>query len=245
MHHFGEPLVDTPSDFGIRTPQPTQAALLDHLANYLLEKNWSLKALHRYIVNSATYQQASQDRPEARAVDPENRLLWKMNRRRLEWEALRDSLLAVSGQLDRTAGGKPVEIAKPPYSKRRTVYAYLDRQDLPNLFRAFDLASPDSSAANRPRTTVPQQSLYLMNSPFVHEQSAALAQRTAVENISPEQRIEQLYRFVFARAPSPAERELAAKFISEVSANPADKELSPWEQLAQLLLLTNEFAYVD
>jgi hypothetical protein len=244
MHHFGEPLVETPSDFGIRTPQPTQAALLDHLADYLLQHGWSLKSLHRYILSSSTYRQASLDRADARAVDPENRLLWKMNRRRLEWESLRDALLAVSGQLDQSLGGRPVEIAKPPYSKRRTVYGYLDRQDLPNLFRAFDLASPDSSAANRPRTTVPQQSLYLMNSPFVLEQSHALAERTAGENAADEQRLERLYRYAFARLPSEEERTLALQFIAAASQS-QDKQLSAWDQLAQLLLLTNEFAYVD
>jgi mono/diheme cytochrome c family protein len=246
MHHFGEPLVDTPSDFGIRTPQPMQADLLDHLASYLLEQGWSLKQLHRYIVLSATYRQQSIDRPEARAVDPENRLLWKVNRRRLEWESLRDALLAASGQLDPGMGGRPVELTKQPYPRRRTVYGYLDRQDLPNLFRVFDIASPDQSSPRRPRTTIPQQSLFLMNSPFAIEQGQTLAARPeVVAAADTEAKIVALYRAALARSPDSQELEIARNFITQAEADSQGARLSPWEQLAQLLLMTNEFAYVD
>ena len=152
---------------------------------------------------------------------------------------------AHANELDRTLGGKSVEIAQPPFPPRRTVYAYLDRQDLPNLFRAFDLASPDSSAAKRPRTTVPQQSLFLMNSPFIAEQAQALAKRSAdSEPASPAQRLERLYHFALARSPSEAETNQALAFVEGAKDQPAG-QLDGWEQLAQLLMLTNEFAYVD
>src|SRR5262249_22016018 len=122
MHHFGEPLVETPNDFGLRTPRPLQADLLDHLATALRRGGWSLKKLHRLILLSNTYQQASFDRPEARKADPDNRLLWRASRRRLELEAMRDTLLSVSGRLDLTPYGRPVDVANDPLSRRRTVY---------------------------------------------------------------------------------------------------------------------------
>jgi cytochrome c553 len=245
MHHFGEPLVDTPSDFGIRTPQPVQADLLDHLADYLLQHDWSLKELHRYIVLSATYKQQSIDRPDCRAADPENRLLWKMNRRRLEWESLRDAMLLTSGRLDATMGGRSVELARAS-SARRTVYGNIDRQDLPNLFRVFDIASPDSSTARRPRTTIPQQSLFLMNSPFSIEQGQALANRSDIGPIADrDAKITALYRAALDRSPTAEELSAAQRFVEAASADPAGAQLSPWEQLAQMLMMTNEFAYVD
>jgi hypothetical protein len=245
MHHFGEPLVDTPSDFGIRTPRPVQSDSLDHLASYLLEHHWSLKELHRYIVLSATYRQQSLDRPDCRAVDPENRLLWKMNRRRLEWESLRDAMLFASGRMDASMGGRSVELARGS-SARRTVYGNIDRQDLPNLFRVFDIASPDSSTPRRPRTTIPQQSLFLMNSPFSIEQGQSLANRKDVGPIEDrDAKITALYRAALARMPSSEELSVAQRFLEAASADSAGAQLSPWEQLAQMLLMTNEFAYVD
>lgn len=245
MHHFGEPLVDTPSDFGIRTPRPVQADLLDHLASYLLEHNWSLKELHRYIVLSATYRQQSLDRPECRAADPENRLLWKMNRRRLEWESLRDAMLFASDRMDASMSGRSVELARGS-SARRTVYGNIDRQDLPNLFRVFDIASPDSSTPRRVRTTIPQQSLFLMNSPFSIEQGQSLANRKDVGPIEDrDAKITAIYRAALSRGPSSEELAFAQRFLDAASAEAAGAQLSPWEQLAQMLLMTNEFAYVD
>ena len=184
MHHFGTPLIPTPSDLGQRCEPPLHADLLNYLAALLLDQDWSLKALHREIVLSSTYRQqasvADAALPDARASqDPENRLYWRMNRRRLEFESLRDSLLAVSGQLDERMGGRPVESFVQPGEGRRTVYNLIDRQDLPNLLRVFDFASPDQSQAKRPETTVPQQALFLMNSPFVLQQAQHLATQIA------------------------------------------------------------------
>jgi hypothetical protein len=241
MHHFGEPLVDSPSDFGLRTAPPTHPELLDHLARELIEGGWSLKRLHRTLLLSSVYRQASRDRLDCRRLDPDNRLLWRMNRRRLEFEAMRDSLLAVARRLDTRMFGRPVNVAGDPGNRRRTVYGLVDRQDLPGVFRAFDFAAPDSSVERRPRTTVPQQALFGMNSPFVLEQARALAARVGSE---PEgaRRVEALYRVVLARRPTQAETRLALDFVVGVSKG---NQLGAWEQLAQVLLMTNEVMFVD
>ena len=206
-----------------------------------------MKELHREILMSSTYQQASLYRADASEIDPENRLLWRMNRRRLEFEPLRDSLLAVAGQLDSSVGGRPVDLFKTPYSHRRSIYGNIDRQDLPNLLRVFDFASPDQSQAERPRTSVPQQALFLMNSPFVVEQSQRLAARAeaAAPGDAPA-KIVTMFRILFQRQPSQQELTASHEFVRAVEQDPeAKSSFSAWEQLAQLLLLTNEFAYFD
>jgi hypothetical protein len=245
MHHFGDPLVATPGDLGIRSEPPTQQALLDYLANFAREQGWSVKELHREIMLSSTYQQQSAEREDCRAADPENRLYWKANRRRLEFEALRDSLLLVSGKLDSEMGGRPVEIAKSPYTPRRSVYGFIDRQDLPNLFRVFDVASPDISVDRRVRTTVPQQALYLMNSPPIIEQAQALAARNEIASAaSPAEKITALYQILFQRAPAAEEITIGEQF-THAAQDDSTTKLNAWEQYAQLLMLTNEFLFVD
>jgi hypothetical protein len=247
MHHFGEPLVSTPSDFGMRCEPPLHRELLDYLAWYFGQHGWSIKSLHREMMLSATYRQSSKNSAVGMEHDPENRLYWRMNRRRLEFEALRDSLLFAAGKLDLALGGRPVPVTAPPYQGRRTVYAFIDRQDLPNLLRVFDFASPDQSQAKRPQTTVPQQALFMMNSPFVTLQAGTLAEmieRQAVQD--PTQRIEWLYQRVFARSPTKDETTLGIRFIESLAKQkPADDVLPPWQQYAQLLLMTNEFSFVD
>lgn len=247
MHHFGEPLVFSPSDFGVRTDPPANPALLDELAAELLHAGWSLKALHRALVTSATYRQSSLDRPEARQIDPENRLWWRMHRRRLELEPMRDTLLAAADQLDLMMYGRPVELTKPPFSRRRAVYGFIDRQDLPGMFRVFDIASPDQSSPRRPRTTVPQQALFFMNSPLVVEQARALASRREVASAgSDDERIAALYHLVLLRQPAPEEVTVAQDLLAVARTTPPDQvQLSPWELLAQTLLLTNELLYID
>jgi hypothetical protein len=249
MHHFGEPLVSTPSDFGTRSTAPSHPELLDFLARRLMDEGWSLKALHRLIVLSRTYQQSSFDRPECRKVDPENRLIWRYPRRRLDMEAMRDTLLFVAGRLDDRMGDRPVDVAGDPLNRRRTVYGLVDRQSLPAMFRAFDFASPDQSAERRPQTTVPQQALYSMNAPFIIEQAKALVTRPDVAAaVTPEERIAALYRAALARPAAPAEIRAAALFVSPAGPAPGasgHSKLSRWEQLAQVLLMTNEFLFVD
>jgi hypothetical protein len=249
MHHFGQPLVDTPNDFGRRSNPPSHPELLDYLAATLQRDGWSLKRLHRLLLLSSTYQQSGQDRPDCRRVDPDNRLLWRMNRRRLDLEAMRDTLLAVSGRLDQRMGGRPANVAGDPRCARRTVYALIDRQDLPGLFRVFDFASPDQSAERRPLTTVPQQALFGLNSPFVLEQARALVAHPTVAGAgSAEAKIDALYRRVLGRLPDLEERRTALRFVAEAAAEEREVEksqLGAWEQFAQVLLVTNEALFLD
>jgi hypothetical protein len=240
QHHFGQGLVETSSDFGVRSEPPSHPELLDWLSVQLVRSGWSLKALHRLILASAVYQQSSTDDPVARLKDPENRLLWRMPARRLDFEAFRDSLLAVSGQLDRTIGGRPYDNVTDIGSPRRTVYALVNRNDLPGIFRAFDFADPDASAGERPRTTVPQQALFGLNSPFVLEVSRRLGNSTVGSDETA--RIQTLYRRVLVRDPTADELAAASNFVKNAS---GDGKLDAWGRLAQVLLLTNEFAFVD
>lgn len=245
QHHFGAGLVRTASDFGVRSDPPSHPALLDWMAAAFMDNGWSIKTLHRTIMLSSVYQQASDDRADCAAADPENRLLWKMNRRRLEFEALHDSYLLAAGRLDQRFGGRPVDLWAQPFSTRRAVYAYIDRQDLPGVFRVFDFANPDVSNDQRPRTTVPQQALFAMNSPFVLEQARRLAARPEVAGeADPARRVAALYRLALGRPARPEEIELALRFIAAPPAANQTK-LSPWEMLAQVVLSTNEFVFLD
>ncbi len=230
MHHFGRGIVATPSDFGLRGDAPTHPALLDWLARRFVDGGWSMKALHGQIMLSATYRQSSVDRPAARKIDPENRLLWRQVPRRLDFEAMRDALLASSGRLDGTQGGRPVQIATAPFSLRRTVYGQVERSPFPNLYRIFDFPTPDLHAATRAETTVPPQGLFFLNSPFVIDAAAHLARTSG-----PADRIGTVYQRLFGRAPTFAERVLGRRFVRE----------STWESYVHALLMTNEFVFVD
>lgn len=213
--HFGEALVRTPSDFGVRTEEPVHRQLLDWLAASFVESGGSTKQLHRWIVLSNTYQQGS-DTTAASAADPDNALVHRFNRRRLEFEALRDTFLAVSGQLDLTAGGFSEDLIKEPFTRRRTVYGFIDRQNLPGIFRTFDFASPDTSSAQRLSTTVPQQALFMMNSPFVLVLARELAKRSEIAAAnSTDEVVTALYRLILQRRPDAEERTLAAAYLSE------------------------------
>ncbi|MGB8169300.1 MAG: PSD1 and planctomycete cytochrome C domain-containing protein [Chthoniobacteraceae bacterium] len=223
--HFGRGLVRTPGDFGTKGEPPTHPELLDWLASRFMAENWSLKKLHRTIMVSATYQQTSDDRPDAAQADPDNRLVWKMNRRRLDFESMRDSLLACAGQLDLQMGGRGVELAAPPYATRRAVYGYIDRQNLPGVFRTFDFASPDQSSPQRFVTTVPQQALFMMNSPFVLQRAQALvAQPKYQEANAYEEQLQELYRRVLARKAEAAEVDAGLRFVMNALTNPAARE---------------------
>jgi mono/diheme cytochrome c family protein len=180
LHLFGAGLVRTPSDFGLRSEPPTHPELLDHLATRFVEEGWSTKKLIRSILLSKTYRQESEGVAEYGRVDPDNFLLWKMNRRRLDFEAMRDGTLAVAGRLDPAVGGRSVPLLTQPFSRRRTLYGFIDRQNLPGVYRTFDFASPDTHSPFRFTTTVPQQALFLMNSPFLVEQAKQVAARPGV-----------------------------------------------------------------
>jgi len=214
MRLFGKGLVDSPSDFGVRTGPPSHPELLDHLTTWFIRNNWSQKALIRYIVLSHTWQQSSDPRPEIAAFDPENRLLARMPLRRLDFEAFRDSLLAVSGKLDSTVGGTSADITSTPFTFRRTIYARIDRQNLPNLFRTFDFASPDNHAAQRYETTVPQQALFQLNNPFVMslaETLASIAEASSHGNTA--QAARNLFVKILQREPTASETAFSAEFL--------------------------------
>lgn len=244
QHHFGTGLVPTPSDFGTRGLPPSNPQLLDWLSLTLMDNGWSLKQMHRLILSSAAYRQSSTENAAARKVDPENQLLWKMPRLRIDFEAMRDSLLTVSGRLDSSLGGRPFDDVMNPKNSRRTIYALVNRNDLPGIFRAFDFADVDASAPQRPNTTVPQQALFALNSPFVQDQARRIAADSQVDASDDGARLAHVYRKIFAREPTSDERELGLRFVHEAQTTPAEK-LSPWERLTQALLLTNEFWFVD
>ncbi len=283
MHHFGQGIVRTPSDLGTRGEPPTHPELLDWLAAELTNPRvrgtgyrvqstvkpndpttqrpndptpWSIKHIHRLIMSSAAYQQSSACDSARFNADPENRLISRMNRRRMDLEAMRDSMLAVSGRIDLKMAGPSVDIVDAK-ATRRSVYGFIERQNLPGFFRTFDFASPDLSTPTRARTTVPQQALFMMNSPFVVEQAKALANRPEIaqEIRTPQSAIRILHRLVYGRNPSTSEIQAALTFISApgsdvaslqlISTTPQKSTLTRWEQLAQVLLMSNEFTYVD
>jgi hypothetical protein len=250
MYHFGAALVRTPGDFGKRGELPTHPELLDWLASAFVENGWSLKKLHKLILLSSAYQQSSTASAKALALDPENRLVSHQNRQRLDLEALRDSLLAVSGKLDRKIGGPAVEITTQPFAARRTVYGFIDRQNLQGLYRTFDFASPDTSSAQRYRTTVPQQALFMMNSPFLIEQAKALAKRPELASAQDYSvRIRQVYRLLFGREPASEEVTYGLRYLQGSEqirpVQAGQTSLTSWEEYCQALLMTNEFSFVD
>jgi mono/diheme cytochrome c family protein len=242
QHHFGEGLVTTPDDFGTMGSGPSHPDLLDYLASHFMEHNWSVKELHRLILTSRTWRQSSDNHPRFAQLDPFNRLLWRQNIRRLEFEPLRDSLLALGGKLDTNLHGKPVPLAQAKgrnfraslllepshrpvdvgYTTRRTVYGYIDRSDLPEVFNHFDFANPDMANGKRHETTVPQQALYLMNSPLVVEQARNLVARPDVGACkTDEEKIKRLYEIIYQRLPRGEELKLGLEFL-EAAATPAD-----------------------
>jgi hypothetical protein len=226
--HFGRGLVPSTSDFGLRADPPSHPELLDAMANRFIESGWSVKNLHREMLASETYRQESLDRPDAREVDPENIYLWRFRSRRLTLEEMRDSLLEVSGELDQRFLGRSVPIVGDRPSHRRAVYAYVDRQNLENFFRTFDFANPNTSAPLRFVTTVPQQALYLLNSPFVMDRCRAIGRDwSSQEFISLEHQVNELYWRILRRAAEPDEIAAGVQFIVAESGE-IPQSRSPW-----------------
>ena len=216
MHHFGEGFVRTPDDLGNMAEEPSQPELLDWLATWFMENGWSLKKLHRLIMLSRVYQESSFTHPDFEKVDPQNRLLWRANIRRLDFEAMRDTLLALSGRLDLSVGGKPVNITEEPYSFRRSVYGYIDRGNLPELMLHFDFGDPEMPNSRRNSTIVPQQALFLMNSPMVVDVARRVAARPEVAQTRNDMdRILLIYRVVFQRTPKQHEIQIGLRFIHD------------------------------
>jgi hypothetical protein len=234
LQHFGRGIVNTPSDFGVQGEPPSNPALLDVLASRFIENGWSLKWLHREIVLSATYRQASGTPPEK---DADFRLLSRFPRRRLDIEQWRDAMLCVAGNLDRTQGGEPLDLSTST-NRRRTVYGIVKRRELNDLLRLHDFPDPVTHSPVRVPTTTPLQQLFTLNSPLMQQQAAALAKRLEVEGDSTEARVIRAHQLLFARRPTPLELDEALRFI--VSENPAS-----FQDYLQVLLGSNEFHFLD
>ena len=244
MHHFGKALVRSPSNFGTLGLNPTHPEMLDWLAATFIESGWSIKALNRLIMTSATFQMSSHFRVRAFSIDGDNKLLWRMNPRRMDVESWRDSLLAVTDELDLQMGGPPVEdITK---SKRRTLYAKVSRNGdhfaSDEFLRLFDFPLMRATVSRRSTSIVPQQFLFLMNSPFMVDRAKALSSRLDRESDTDEERIVRSHRLLFSRAPTDREAQSGIQFLAAGSST--QEELSPWQQYCQVLMSSNEFTYV-
>jgi hypothetical protein len=236
QHHFGEGLVRTPSNFGKLGRPPTHPELLDWLARQFVQSGWSVKQMHRLIVLSATYQQSSEAAPETFRADPDNLLFGRMNRRRLEAEAIRDNVLAAAGRLDPKMGGPSVRDFAAP---RRTLYLMTIRSDRSGFGPLFDAADSTALVDTRTVSTVAPQALFLLNNPFILAQTKALARRILTEGKDERARIERAYQLLYARPPLEDEVTIGLGFLAR-----AGREAG-WEAYCQVLLCANEFMYVD
>ncbi|MBL6764842.1 MAG: PSD1 domain-containing protein [Verrucomicrobiae bacterium] len=218
QHHFGETFVASPDDFGNQSIAPVNPELLDWLASYLVENDWSIKKLHKLIMSSNTYRQISVSDPRNAAKDPYNKLFWRQNVKRLEFEVIRDTILQIGGVLDDDMYGRPVNLS----SFRRSIYAFVDRNGLEETMFHFDFANPDLPTGRRSQTTVPLQALFMMNSPLVIEQVKRLTQERAFSKLATSsERIEFLTERIYQRGPTSEERRVAELFIDE---SPDDTE---------------------
>jgi hypothetical protein len=273
LHHFGAGFVPTPDDFGMMSEPPSHPELLDYLAVNFMTNGWNIKNIHRLIMLSSVYQESCQSNPRYTQIDPGNRLLWRANLRRLEFEPLRDSLLAIGGTLDTNLYGRPVDLRQNPDSTRRTVYDYVDRANIADVLVNFDFATPDMVTGIRHVTTVPQQALFLMNSPLVIDLARRLvAMPDFAALVDDAGRLNFLYERIYQRLPSAEETELGLEFVSQTplreagaavgkgggiaSPNGKDKRpganggrkrapLTSWEEFAQALLQANETSFVN
>ena len=238
--HFGEGLVRTPSNLGMLSEPPSHPELLDWLASRFVEEGWSLKKLHRRIMLSAAYRRSSVVARDQLSRDPENRWLGRFSPRRLDAEEVRDALLFVSGQLDRTPGGPAADGID---SKRRSLYVQTARWDRSSFAMLFDAANPDASTEKRTVSTVAPQALLFLNHPFVFTQARRLAERLAAEAPGDEDvRIELAYLLLFGRSARPEEKTICREYLRR-GRDP--KGEADWPGLAHLLLCSNEFVYAD
>ncbi|MDH3719769.1 MAG: DUF1553 domain-containing protein, partial [Planctomycetota bacterium] len=265
QQHFGKPLVATPSDFGFQGEAPTHPDLLDWLARDLIDSGWSIKHMHRRIMSSKTYQLASTDHAGNAAVDGDNRWYWRFDRRRLDAESLRDSMLALGGHLDLA---RPGPHPFPPVNKwgftahhqfkavypsnRRSVYLMVQRLHPHPYLSLFNGPDTSSSTAVRDQSTVSTQSLFMLNSGFVHKQAEGLAARLIAAPSDPSERIELAYELVYARPPTEDDigrmlayhdRYVETLADEKIDANRLDHQA--WSSIARMMLASNEFIYVN
>jgi mono/diheme cytochrome c family protein len=230
-HHFGAGLVRTPSNFGAQGDKPSHPELLDYLSSRFMREGWSLKKLHREMMLSSVYALSTETIAKNFETDPENRMLWRFNRHRLDAEGLRDSLLFVSGTLDPKEGGPPVKFSNDNF--RRTAYGFVSRRKLDAALSLFDFPNPNNTSEQRMETNVPLQRLFFMNSDFVAAQSKALAERL---KDSPD-KIQKAYEILFQRPPTPEEKKLGLDYLKATG--------EAWPRYAQVLLSSNEFGFVN
>ena len=312
MHHFGAGIVTTADDFGNMSEKPLHPELLDWLATNFVDNGWSLKKLHKKILLSATYRQTANPSLNPLIVqkaqldptkfDSSNKYLWHANLRRLDFESIRDSMLSLTGKLDSAMGGRPVNITDEPYSYRRSIYGFIDREKLNELQTQFDFANPEMTNSARSSTIVPQQALFFMNNPLAIDVARSVAARPEMQKASSDgDRVVQLYKIMYQRSPTPAELKMAREFVARIAGyvdeppNPkTDKSvantkatkkaakalaitaakvatgevqvktevkggtiqnvgekvsrkqpISPWEMLAQSMVCSNEFVYLN
>lgn len=264
-HHFGQGLVATPNDFGKQGRPPTHPELLDYLACRFMDSGWSIKHMHRLIMLSRTYQLGSRDDDDNLKADPGNDYVWRYPRRRLDAEAIRDTLLAVAGNLDRSPAGPhpfPEQSAwnftqhnpfKAVYdSPRRSVYLMTQRIQRHPFLALFDGPDTNASTATRTTSTTPLQALFLMNDPFVHAQARRFATRLQAEQPTDKGRIPLAFLLAFGRPATADEQEQARDYLARVRASMRKGGLTEnhivgrsWESLARVLFLSNEFVYVN
>jgi hypothetical protein len=261
--HFGRGLVRSTDNFGLLGEAPTHPELLDWLAHRFIADGWSVKSLHRLILNSSTYQQSSTRAPETVRLDPENRLFSRAPVRRLEAEAVRDSLLAVSGQLDRTMSGSLLTLKNRAYffdhtsidkttydSPRRSLYLPVVRNNVFDVFQLLDFPDPAVSSSNRATTVVASQALLMLNSDLVMQAASAFADRLLAEQTDDDERLSRMYVIAFGREPPADERQADQAFLSHVadtqSSEPGSsaRRRHAWSTLCHVVLAANEFLYV-
>jgi cytochrome c553 len=265
QHHFGEGLVRTPNNFGKQGRSPTHPELLDYLADRFMASGWSVKAMHKMILLSRTYQLSSAEDAGDRALDPNDENLWRFDRRRLDAEAIRDSLLAVSGTLDRTMPGPhPFPPANTwnftqhnPFqavyaTNHRSVYLMTQRQCRQPYLALFDGADPNTSTAARSTTTVPTQALFFLNDPFVHDLADKFAARILTATADKGARIDLAHRIAYGRPATPDETHTAEAYLRKYEQGlkeagvPAEKQTAAaWASYARVLFAANEFVYID
>jgi hypothetical protein len=247
-YHFGRGLVATPGDFGRKGAPCTHPGLLDWLATELVRGGWSTKHLHRLIVCSSTYRQSSRPHAGNARIDPDNALWWHWQSRRLEAEVIRDSMLAVSGELDRTVGGPSLSEEKGP-SRRRGLYLFQKREKPPALQGLFDgPAAILESCPRRPVSTVPLQALYLLNNEFGFRRARAFARRVQTgAGADRERQVETAFRLALGRAPDRVERAAARHFFQAAGTKPAGptEPAAALVHFCQALLNVNEFVYLE
>ncbi len=263
--HFGRGIVASTDNFGMLGERPSHPELLDWLALQMIESGWSIKGMHRLIMLSSTYQMSARHDEKAASIDPEDRLYWRFNPRRLEAEAIRDELLAVGGKLDATMGGSLLQVKNRAYffdhtskdmtkydTNRRSVYLPIVRNHLFDQFDLFDYADASVSNGNRATTTVAPQALFMMNSELVADAAHGLTASLLAEKKDDKERVDQLYMRTLGRLPRAEEAAAVGKFLDRVErestatkANASERRVLAWESLCRTIMASNEFIYLQ